>query len=197
MNELNDNVWVERLLEAMPLRQPSASLDERIEALASEAGGIGAVEARPTVGVVRRIGWLAGVSGMAAGLVIGVLAWPLLTGVKPTPGGGGEVANAAGSGASNSTSTAASTADGSIAGSAVGSPAGNTERVGASNDPIEATVATTKLVDEGVVVVNEKPVRKIRRVTTRQMLYYDESNNERVEVTVPEEEVYFLSSEPF
>lgn len=160
---------VERWLESMPLARPSAALDDRIAAAASEAGR------RP--GPIARIGWLAGLSGMAAGLLIGVLAWPLLPGENRPAERGVEVA-----GGAPDASNAARRAD----------------RGGDSAEaPIEATVSTTRVVDEGVVMLEDGPARKLRRVTTRQMLYYDEASNERLEVTVPEEEVYFVAPESF
>lgn len=164
---------VEQWLEAMPLARPSASLDGRI---ASSAARL-----RRRRGPIGRIGWMAGVSGLAAGLLIGVMAWPLL----PWSGQADEPRTEV---ASNGPSV-------SGRGGASNATAPNGET--AEEEPIEATVSTTQVVDEGVVMLEDGPARKIRRVTTRQMLYYDESANERVEVTVPEEEVYFVAPESF
>jgi hypothetical protein len=67
-------------------------------------------------------------------------------------------------------------------------------------DVAETTVETsdTKLVDEGFVLNNERiPMHKIRAVTTHQVMYYNKQTNERLEVTVPQEQVILIASEPF
>lgn len=64
---------------------------------------------------------------------------------------------------------------------------------------VEATIDTTELVDDGVVRVSETglPVRQVRRVTTRQFLYFNRDTNETMEITVPQEDVIHMVNEPF
>lgn len=73
------------------------------------------------------------------------------------------------------------------------------ERIVELDATLEATLATTELVDDGVVTVNDTglPVHQLRRVTTRQFLYFNAETDETLEVTLPEEDVIHMVTEPF
>lgn len=66
-------------------------------------------------------------------------------------------------------------------------------------DSDETLVETTdtRIVDDGLVVVdNQVPLHQIRRLTTRQLMYYNQKTNERLEIVEPGEQVIFIAAEP-
>ena len=167
---------LEAVLAGMALVEPSARLDRRI-----------AAAARSSRRNWRLVGWASGLSGMAAGLLIGILAWPAMFGLDPNPAD----PTATGPG---STSVLASNGQPETP----DADAASTDPASDGDGPVEATVETTQVMSDGVVVLNDRlPVHQIRRITTRHMLYYDEKTNERIEVTTPSEQVIYIAAEPF
>ncbi len=120
-------------------------------------------------------GWRGAGVGLAAGLAIAVAVWGLLEVAGPAAHDGDPAAR-----------RAVVDAGGAMA---PGLPESAATTVRATD---------TKLVDEGLVMSDDRlPVHQIRRVTTRQLMYYNQRTNERLEVTVPQEELILIAAETF
>lgn len=120
----------------------------------------------------RLVSWTSGLVGVAAGLAIALSVWGVLQ-------------------LTASSGAPALRPSVELASSAETAPAADTE-----GTVVETT--NTQIVDEGMVLVdNNIPLHQIRRVTTRQVMYYNEKTNERLELIEPEEEVILIAAETF
>jgi hypothetical protein len=162
---------IEELLADMPLAAPSSRLDDAVL-------GMPLQQRRRW----RIVGLTSAVSGLAAGLAIAIGLWAVMQLGHGLNRDHDVVATAGGNGHRDQLASAATSA------------------LGIDEAAFETTVTNTdtRIVDEGVVINADRiPVHQIRRVTTHQLMYFNEKTNERLEVTMPQEEVIHIATEAF
>lgn len=167
---------VEQLLKRIPLHKPSASLDDRVlDTLARaemtadhRADALSFDDGPQTYGGSRALPWVMFALATAACAALAAVMWfgPGTPAERTTPGP--TVAGPSDDSSRDKNTTVTNVAD---------------------FNPVRIEQVWTGVQPEGVVFIDDTPVRRYRQQTIEHVQLVDEEKNIRIEITVPREDV--------